>query len=123
MTVAAPRGDRAVPAAGGDAVPVLRLDASPVTAPDPILLMAAAVVAGEEAALWMRPADGSAIVGTGRAWAIEPDGPGRFAAVREAWSAIAERLAATGMSGSAGPLLLGGFGFVGDRPEIGRAHV
>ena len=62
MTVVAPRGDRAVPAADGDAVPVLRLEASPVTAPDPILLMAAAVAAGEEAALWMRPADGSAIV-------------------------------------------------------------
>ena len=30
-----------------------------------------------EAALWLQPAEGSAIVGIGRAWAIEPDGPAR----------------------------------------------
>ena len=61
----------------------------PVGAVDPISLYAAAVEADLEAALWLRPADGIALVGVGRAWATEPDGPDRFAEAERAWRELA----------------------------------
>ena len=50
----------------------------PADAVDPIALYAAAVEAGVEAAIWLRPSEGFALVGVGRAWATEPEGPERF---------------------------------------------
>ena len=50
----------------------------PVPALDPIALFAAAAEADIEAALWLRPSEGLALVGIGRAWAIEAAGPARF---------------------------------------------
>ena len=52
---------------------------------DPIALFAAAVEADLEAALWLRPSEGTAFVGIGRAWAVEPDGPDRFATAEARW--------------------------------------
>ena len=49
---------------------------APVAAIDPIALFAAAVEADLEAALWLRPADGTALVGIGRAWATAFEGSG-----------------------------------------------
>jgi isochorismate synthase len=85
---------------------------APVAAIDPISLYAAAVEADLEAALWLRPADGTALVGVGRAWATEPDGPDRFAAAEDAW----RDLLRTARIDGAGPVLIGGLGFTGRRP-------
>ena len=84
----------------------------PVGAVDPISLYAAAVEADLEAALWLRPADGIALVGVGRAWATEPDGPDRFAEAERAWQ---ELIGAARVAG-ASPVLMGGLGFTGRRP-------
>jgi salicylate biosynthesis isochorismate synthase len=90
----------------------------PIESFDPVALYAAAVEAGLEAALWLRPGEGFSIVGIGRAWAVEPAGPGRF---QEASVALRELAAATRVSrpGSVrglGPLLVGGLGFTGREP-------
>ena len=85
----------------------------PVGAVDPISLYAAAVEADLEAALWLRPADGIALVGVGRAWATEPDGPDRFA---EAERALAASSSAAARVAGASPVLMGGLGFTGRRP-------
>lgn len=93
-----------------------------VPAVDPISLFAAAAEAGLEAALWLRPSEGTALVGIGRAWAIEGEGRNRFqeaeAAFRELMAgARLERPAARGPARGSGPLLIGGLGFWGRRPE------
>jgi isochorismate synthase len=79
---------------------------------DPVSLFAAAVEADLEVALWMRPADGIALVGIGRAWAVEPEGPGRFADAELAW----RELLRTARTDGAGAILIGGLGFTGRRP-------
>ena len=61
-----------------------------VPAVDPISLFAAAAEAGLEAALWLRPSEGTALVGIGRAWAIEGEGRNRF---QEAEAAFRELMA------------------------------
>ena len=90
---------------------------------DPIALFAAARELDLEAALWLQPSEGSAIVGIGRAWAVEPGGPGRFAVADRSWRALLA--GSVGHGGSpelpdpprgAGPVLLGGLGFTGRRP-------
>ena len=43
---------------------------------------------GLEAALWLRPSEGTAFVGIGRAWATEPAGDGRFHDAEAAWRAL-----------------------------------
>lgn len=84
---------------------------------DPISLFAAAAEADLEAALWLRPADGTAIVGIGRAWATEPAGPGRFREGETAWRALIGGAAVEREPGTqGGPLLLGGLGFSGRTP-------
>ena len=86
-----------------------------IAAPDPLRLVRAALAAGLETAAWLRPSDGLAIVGLGRAWATEPTGSARFAAAAAEWGALADDLAAADRPGAAGPLLLGGLGFHGTR--------
>ena len=78
---------------------------APTTAIDPIALFAAAVEADLEVALWLRPADGVALVGVGRAWAMEGEGPDRFAAAEAAWRGLLVDARADGSA------------------QIGRAHV
>ncbi len=92
--------------------PALASVTVPVGAVDPISLYAAAVEADLEAALWMRPADGIALVGVGRAWATEPEGPDRFAEAERAWQGL---LGAARVEG-ASPVLMGGLGFTGRPP-------
>jgi isochorismate synthase len=91
----------------------------PVGAVDPISLFAAAVEADLEAAAWLRPAEGTALVGIGRAWAVEAEGPTRFRDAEEGWRARVRdaRLddAPAGRGGA--PMLLGGMGFSGRRPD------
>ena len=95
-----------------DAAPLASVTA-PLAAVDPIALFAAAVEADLEAALWLRPADGTALVGIGRAWATAsrvpigspmPSEPG-------ASCCAAARVA------DASPVLCGGLGFTGRRPD------
>jgi menaquinone-specific isochorismate synthase len=95
----------------------------PVDAVDPISLFAAAVEAGLEADLWVRPADGLALVGVGRAWAVEPAGADRFRDAEDAWRALVRdaRLDRSPAGGNAGPVLLGGLGFNGRPPDAADA--
>ena len=86
---------------------------------DPISLYAAAVEADLETALWLRPSEGIAFVGIGRAWAAEPEGETRFQCAETAWrdlvrDARIDRPAGDGRG--AGPVLLGAMGFTGRVP-------
>jgi isochorismate synthase len=86
---------------------------------DPISLYAAAVEADLETALWLRPSEGIAFVGIGRAWAAEPEGETRFQSAETAWrdlvrDARIDRPAGDGRG--AGPVLLGAMGFTGRVP-------
>ena len=85
---------------------------APVAAIDPIALFAAAVEADLEAALWLRPADGTALVGIGRAWATAFEGTERFADAERAWRELLRTARVT----DASPVLMGGLGFTGRRP-------
>ena len=60
----------------GDARRTLVAATLPAPAADPVSLYAAAVEADLEAALWLRPSEGTAFVGIGRAWATEAAGDG-----------------------------------------------
>ncbi|MEO5917971.1 MAG: isochorismate synthase [Candidatus Limnocylindrales bacterium] len=108
MTVA----DRSIPASADLAI---RTEATGTL--DPIAVYAAAVEAGLEAALWLRPSEGFALVGVGRAWAIEPEGPDRFAVAAAAWDRAIDGLTPAGeLPRGIGPVLMGGLGFTGRRP-------
>jgi len=85
---------------------------------DAIAVYAAAVEAGLEAALWVRPSEAFALVGIGRAWAVEADGPDRFAVADTAWQTLAATTDdATDRPRGVGPVLLGGLGFRGRAPD------
>jgi len=85
---------------------------------DPVSLFAAAVEADLEAALWLRPADGTALVGVGRAWATEAEGPDRFRTAEEAWRQLVAGAVPDDDAGpAAAPVLIGGLGFSGRRPD------
>ena len=84
-----------------------------VTVVDPIALFAAAAEADLEAALWLRPSEGLALVGVGRAWAAEGAGPTRFHDAEAAWRDL---LRDATLEGNAAPTLLGGLGFTGRTP-------
>lgn len=106
----------------------LRARTEEVDAFDPIAIYAAAVEAGLEAALWLRPSEEHALVGVGRAWATETDGSERFVRADDAWRAVAAGMGA-GLSADedrreklprgVGPVLMGGLGFSGRVPEAG----
>ncbi len=90
----------------------------PVDALDPITLFAVAAENGLDVSLWLQPAAGLALVGVGRAWGIEPDGPDRFAVAERAWRDLVRdaRVDRSEPEPVAGPLLLGGLGFSGRTP-------
>ncbi len=90
-----------------------------VTGIDPISLYAATVEADLEAVLWLRPSEGTAFVGIGRAWATEPAGESRFRAAEAAWRALVRDARIDRQDGDgrgAGPVLLGAMGFTGRAP-------
>jgi hypothetical protein len=92
---------------------------TPAPAVDPISLFAAAREHDLESALWLQPSAGFAIVGIGRAWSVEPVGPGRFAGAAADWRALLDRAAIEGPAGAprgVGPVLVGGLGFTGQVP-------
>ena len=101
------------------------LAAATVDAPaiDPVSLYAAAVEADLEAALWLRPSEGTALVAIGRAWAVEAGGSGRFREAESAWRALladARIDRPDGVAGrGTGPVLLGAMGFSGRTPAAG----
>jgi isochorismate synthase len=102
---------------------VLRAATVPVDDLDAIALFAAARELDLEAALWLQPSEGTAIVGIGRAWAVGPEGPARFGAAGRSWrellarSAPGDRVAEPArLPRGAGPVLLGGLGFTGFVP-------
>ncbi len=91
-----------------------------IDALDPIELFAAARAQGLEAALWLQPRSDRSIVGIGRAWAVEPEGPDRFTIATDAWRAVLGDAIVAGRTsdhGEVGPTLLGGLGFSGRVPE------
>ncbi len=88
---------------------------------DPISLFAAAVESELEAALWLRPSEGTAFVGIGRAWAVEAEGPSRFRAAEDAWRGLVRGASLDRPAGDGrgtGPVLLGALGFTGRRPGV-----
>jgi isochorismate synthase len=91
----------------------------PIESFDAIALYAAAVEAGLEATLWLRPSERFALVGIGRAWSVEAAGPERFLDADAAWrSLVADaRLSRPAAVRGLGPVLLGGLGFTGRVPE------
>lgn len=86
---------------------------------DPIAVYAAAVEADLEASLWLRPSEGTAYVGIGRAWAVEPDGPARFSVAEEAWRGLVAgaRIEGPPARNGGGPVVMGGLGFTGRPPD------
>ena len=112
------RGAAALGRAGDVALVSATVAAEPV---DAIGLYAAAVAAGLEASFWSRPSTGLTLVGIGRAWSTEANGPDRFAEVAAAWAQVSTTLdGEAGDSRLAGPRLLGGLGFDGRVAEGGR---
>ncbi len=91
-----PAMDARLAALLADADGALASVTAPMAAIDPIALFAAAVEADLEAALWLRPADGTALVGVGRAWATSFDGPDRFADAERAWRELLDTARARG---------------------------
>ena len=97
-----------------------------VTGFDPISLYAAGVEADLETALWLRPSEGTAFVGMGRAWATEPEGPDRFRMAETAWRELVrdariDRPDGHGDGRGTGPILMGAMGFTGRTPAAGDA--
>jgi isochorismate synthase len=91
-------------------------------AADPISLFAAARDEDLEAALWLQPSAGFALVGVGRAWAVEPAGADRFSAAAAAWRRLVAGAVidiAPDVPRGLGPVLLGGLGFTGETPATG----
>ncbi len=110
----------ALPATGPG---LLRTATVPADDVDAIALFAAARELDLEAALWLQPSEGTAIVGIGRAWAVEPEGPVRFTAAGRSWRELLAARAPgggaadpAGLPRGAGPVLLGGLGFTGRVP-------
>ena len=91
---------------------------------DPIALYAAAVEADLEAAIWLRPSEGTAFVGIGRAWAVEAAGATRFADAEAAWCDLLDGARLDRPADAppgAGPVLLGAMGFTGRQPATDDA--
>jgi isochorismate synthase len=116
----------AIAAAQAAALPHVRLVAVSVAVErlDAATLAGTAINAGTEVAAWMRPATGFAVVGVGRAWSVEAEGPDRFVAADLVWREVARTIAVTspGDGQGRGPILLGGMGF-GDWRHRGEPWV
>ncbi len=91
---------------------------TPIDSFDAVALYAAAVEAGLEATLWLRPNERFALVGIGRAWSVEAAGPERFREADSAWRSFAggARLSQTADVRGLGPVLMGGLSFTGTVP-------
>jgi isochorismate synthase len=92
--------------------PVLASWTRPCLAHDPISFYAQASRA-DERVLWLRPASGEALVGSGAARTLIGTGADRFQQVDAAWRELSAEALVDDPSGSSlgGPLLLGGFSF------------
>ncbi len=103
----------------GRAAAGLAATSVPIESVDAIALYSAAVETDLEATLWLRPSEGFALVGIGRAWSIEPAGPERFGEADAAWRSLVEGARLTRPAGvrGLGPVLFGGMGFTGRAPE------
>jgi isochorismate synthase len=108
----------AEPLAARSSGPDLVAASLPIEPFDAVSLYAAAVEVGLEATLWQRPGEGFALVGIGRAWAVEPSGPERFGQADEAWRSLLAGARIVGPKGERGlgPVLIGGLGFSGRIP-------
>jgi isochorismate synthase len=109
---------------GGAAEEALVAATVPVAGIDPVSLFAAAVEADLEAALWLRPSEGTALVGVGRAWAVEAEGAARFRDAEIAWRDLLRGARLDRPDGDvrgSGPVLLGALGFTGRRPAADDA--
>lgn len=106
-------------AGAAGAPPALGSVSVPVEAIDPVSLYAAAAEAGLPVAAWMRPSEGFSLVGIGRAWSVEPEGPERFSVAEQAWRDLVRDAAVDRSDGDTrtGPVLMGGLGFTGRAPE------
>ncbi len=60
--------------------------------------------------LWLRPASGEALVGTGAARVLTANGPDRFQRLAAAWRSLLADAVVDDTDGT-GPLLMGGFSF------------
>ena len=91
----------------------------PIESFDAIALYSAAVEAGLESTLWLRPSEHFALVGIGRAWSVEAAGPDRFGDADAAWRSLVAgaRLSRPAEVRGLGPVLLGGLGFTGRAPQ------
>ena len=91
----------------------------PIESFDAVAVYAAAVEAGLEATLWLRPSEHFAMVGIGRAWSVEAAGPNRFDEADAAWRSLVAgaRVSRPADVRGLGPVLLGGLGFTGRAPE------
>jgi isochorismate synthase len=109
-------GRVAVPAAGP--APGLVAASVPIEPFDAVALYAAAVEAGYEAVLWLQPSEEFALVGIGRAWAVEPSGQERFRAAEASWRSLMEgaRFGRLAAARGLGPVVIGGLGFSGRVP-------
>ncbi|HET7830116.1 MAG TPA: isochorismate synthase [Candidatus Limnocylindrales bacterium] len=107
------------PASGAPRPGVLAAATTLAPSLDPIAVYAAATEVGAEAVLWLRPSEGTAFVGVGRAWAVEAEGDRRFREAEGAWCELMARARLDrpdGAAPGAGPVLLGGLGFTGRAP-------
>ncbi|OFX27051.1 MAG: hypothetical protein A2Z07_05915, partial [Armatimonadetes bacterium RBG_16_67_12] len=103
--------------------PVIAWTSVGISSPDPVELFGRGMAAKADPMLWERPADGRSLVGIGRAWEFTAEGPDRFEQARDAWQRVlagaigdgetsSEARGASGQaSGTAGPVLMGGFSF------------
>lgn len=84
---------------------------------DRLAFFAARRVLGLAGAYWERPDEGFALVGLGAAWSSAPGADVRFAGVERAWRTLLAAGPIGGADATAGPVLLGGFGFDPLRPS------
>ena len=92
---------------------------------DPLALFAAGSAIATDRVLWALPSADFALAGVGVAYALEPEGRGRFERAGAAWrdllrNALIESL--TGPIPRTGPTLLGGFAFDPERPSTALWH-
>ena len=89
--------------------PVLVSWSEPCAGHTPIGFFARGAVVGADRAFWHRPADGRALVGIGRALALEPDGDDRLGQLERDWRQLLDDAVVN--PGGPGPALIGGLAF------------
>jgi isochorismate synthase len=107
------------PSTRGPSSGSLQATTRPAQEVDAISLFAAAREQDLEAALWLQPSAGFALVGIGRAWSVQASGAERFQRAAAAWQDLHAEAVIDVPPGSlrgVGPVLLGGLGFTGELP-------